>query len=149
MAKSKKNNLNSFEGIFFGENNELLEEAKDTAILGSTDATDTTQAKPTKEAAKKDSIIKQERTVPSKTKQVKTPKEPPITKQSKKRGRPKSNRETKQRITFTLLKSNYEEASKVAYIEGKSVSQVVGDFLYDYVNQNQDKISEYNNLTEN
>ena len=89
MAKAKKNNLNSFEGIFFGESNELLEEAKDTAILGSTDATDTTQAKPTKEAAKKDSIIKQERTVPSKTKQVKTPKEPPITKQSKKRGRPK------------------------------------------------------------
>lgn len=77
-----------------------------------------------------------------------TPNEKKVPKEVKKRGRPKTNRETKKRITFTLLQSNYDEASKVAYIEGKSVSEVIGDYLLEYTSQNRDKIIEYNNLTE-
>ena len=149
MAKSKKNNLNSFEGIFFGENNVTSEAVKDTVITEVTETTIPRQANYPKEVVKEEKTITPKIISPVKTKQTKVSKGTEKIKETRKRGRPKSNRETKQRITFTLLKSNYDEASKVAYIEGKSVSQVVGDFLYDYVNQNQDKISEYNNLTEN
>lgn len=55
--------------------------------------------------------------------------------QTKKRGRPKLNRETKKRISFTILPSLYEKASKLAYKEGKSVSELIADFLTEYVNK--------------
>ena len=148
MAKSRKNNLNSFEGIFFGENEEKAE-VKDT-IAEPTKQDDITQEKPKPEQAKMENETPGELKTPIEVKipkETKTPKEKKIPKELKKRGRPKTNREIKKRITFTLLQSNYDKASKVAYIEGKSVSQVVGDFLLDYINQNQDKILEYNNLT--
>lgn len=66
--------------------------------------------------------------------------------EAKKKGRPKANRETKKRITFTILQSQYEQASKIAYVDGKSVSEVVGDFLSDYVKKNRNKIEEYDKL---
>lgn len=61
--------------------------------------------------------------------------------ENKKKGRPKSNRETKKRITFTILPSLYDDASKISYIDGKSVSEIVGDLLADYVKKNKDKLN--------
>ena len=43
----------------------------------------------------------------------------------KKPGRPKVNRETKKRYTFTLLPSVYEQAVAIAYENGKSISELV------------------------
>lgn len=64
-------------------------------------------------------------------------------KEPKKRGRPKLNREIKERKTFTILQSDYEKASKIAYVEGRSVSEVLGQYLAEYVDKNQDKLEEY------
>lgn len=113
MAKTRKNNLNSFEGMFLGDTkvDEISEEH-------------TNYDKLTKETEN----------------HAKGPK-------PKKKGRPKMNRETKKRITFTLLQSKYEQASKIAYIDGKSVSEVIGEFLEEYIKKNHDKIKEYDNLT--
>ena len=113
MAKARKNNLDSFEGMFLGNTKAEKEPEEQTNFDILT------------EAAKK---------------QTKEPK-------PKKKGRPKANRETKKRITFTLLQSKYEQASKIAYIDGKSVSEVVGEFLSEYIRKNPDKITEYDNLT--
>lgn len=55
----------------------------------------------------------------------------------KKRGRPKVNRETKKRISFTILPSLYEQASEIAYNEGKSVSELVAEFLQEYVEKHK------------
>ena len=55
--------------------------------------------------------------------------------QKKKAGRPKTNRETKRRITLTLMPSNYEKAQTKAYNEGLSVSELIDDFLARYVNE--------------
>ena len=55
----------------------------------------------------------------------------------KRKGRPVVNRETKKRYTLTFLPSIYNEASNIASEEGKSLSEVVGDFLSDYIKSNQ------------
>lgn len=57
----------------------------------------------------------------------------PITPAPKKKGRPLVNRETKKRYTFTLLPSIYDMASELASQRGKSLSEVVGDFLAEYI----------------
>jgi predicted HicB family RNase H-like nuclease len=56
---------------------------------------------------------------------------------TKKRGRPKVNRETKKRISFTILPSLYEQASEIAYNEGKSVSELISEFLKKYIKTHQ------------
>jgi len=52
---------------------------------------------------------------------------------TKRKGRPAVNRETKKRYTLTLLPSVYDAASKKAYEQGKTLSEVVGDFLSEFV----------------
>lgn len=48
-------------------------------------------------------------------------------------GRPKMNKEKKERKTFTILPSLYEEASEVAYKQGKNMSELVSELLNEYV----------------
>jgi len=50
------------------------------------------------------------------------------------RGRPKTNRETKKRYSFTILPSIYEKAYKKAYDNRISLSELIADFLEKYVN---------------
>lgn len=57
-----------------------------------------------------------------------------IPKEPRKKGRPKANRETKKRFTFTLKPSVYDKAGDVAYQEGKSISEVVEELLIEYIN---------------
>ncbi len=129
MAKARKNNLDSFEGMFLGNAETESEKPLDgqthiDTIAENVPQGSSQQAKETKPKVKA---------------------EP---KPKKKKGRPKANRETKKRITFTLLQSKYEQANKIAYIEGKSVSEVIGEFLSKYIKKNHDKITEYDNLTD-
>ena len=58
-------------------------------------------------------------------------------------GRPKANREIKKRITLSVLPSLYEEVQKVAFVERKSVSEVVAEMMAYYVTRNADKLAEY------
>ena len=91
MAKNRKNDIDSFSGMFKG-------------------------------------ISEPEQTVNEE-------KEKHITTGARKRGRPKLNRETKKRISFTILPSLYEKASEIAYNEGKSVSELIADLLTKYVEE--------------
>lgn len=58
-------------------------------------------------------------------------------------GRPKSNREIKKRVTLSVLPSLYEEVQKIAYVERKSVSEIVAELMAYYVTRNSDKLAEY------
>lgn len=59
------------------------------------------------------------------------PAEPP--KKKRKAGRPKlQNRELRKRYSFTILPSLYEKAQEKASAEGKSLSELITDFLSDY-----------------
>ncbi|MEG0153510.1 MAG: hypothetical protein RR744_10135 [Cellulosilyticaceae bacterium] len=64
-----------------------------------------------------------------------TPTEEPK-KEKKKAGRPKVNRELKKRYSFTILPSLYEQSSEIASNEGKSLSELITDFLTEYVEKN-------------
>lgn len=60
----------------------------------------------------------------------------------KKPGRPKVNREKKDRYTLTLMPSNHDKAAEIAYQEGKSVSELVDEYLAQYVRKNADMLNE-------
>lgn len=62
------------------------------------------------------------------------------------KGRPKVNRETKERKTLALYPSLYEEVGKIAYVDRTSVSEIVCNLLQDYVSINKEKLVEYERL---
>lgn len=59
------------------------------------------------------------------------------------RGRPKAMRETKRSYTLMFLPSLYEDVKKIAYMERRTVSDVVGACLTQYVQDHQDKLQEF------
>lgn len=59
--------------------------------------------------------------------------QPPVKVEGKKKGRPKMMREKKKRISFTILPSLHEQASEIAYSEGKNMSELISEFLAEYV----------------
>ncbi len=63
------------------------------------------------------------------------PKETESKPEPKRKGRPTVKRETKKRYTLTFLPSVYDKASAKASEEGKSLSEVLGDFLAKYIKQ--------------
>lgn len=62
------------------------------------------------------------------------------------KGRPKSGREIKKRISVVVLPSVYEQIQKIAYVERKSVSDLIGELLSGYVSKNADKLKEYDKI---
>ena len=52
-------------------------------------------------------------------------------------------KETKKRYNLVILPSVYEDVQKIAYIERRSVSEIVGELLEGYVKANTDKLAEY------
>lgn len=57
-------------------------------------------------------------------------------KKKNKAGRPPlTNREKKARYSFTILPSLYEKAQRVAYENGKTLSELITEFLTEYVNR--------------
>jgi len=59
------------------------------------------------------------------------------------KGRPKSERETKKRVSLALLPSLYEDIQKIAYVERKSASEIVAQCLEQYTKKNGDKLKRY------
>lgn len=108
MAKNKKNDIDSFSGMFNGTDETIKGQETIETLEGG-------------------------KYMPDQPKAEK--KEKQTTTEPKKRGRPKLNRETKKRISFTILPSLYEQASEIAYKEGKSVSELIADFLTEYVKE--------------
>lgn len=51
-------------------------------------------------------------------------------------GRPKALTETKIRKTFALSPSAVEDFQKIAYVQRKSMSEIIDQFIRDYVDEN-------------
>lgn len=63
-----------------------------------------------------------------------------------KKGRPYAERETKVRKSFAIFPSLYDDVQKIAFVKRISISELIADLLRDYVEQNKDALSEYDNL---
>lgn len=59
------------------------------------------------------------------------------------RGRPKENREIKKRITLSVFPSVYEDIQKIAYVQRKSVSDLMGDLMKQYRDEHEAELDEY------
>jgi len=62
------------------------------------------------------------------------------------RGRPKVEREVKKRISLAVLPSLYEDIKKIAYVERRSISEVISKCMGKYVADNESKIKEYDKI---
>lgn len=62
------------------------------------------------------------------------------------RGRPKEDRETKKRVSLSVLPSLYEDIQRIAYVQRRSISDVVGDLMGQYRSQHEKELAEYRKL---
>lgn len=63
-----------------------------------------------------------------------------------KKGRPKEDRETKKRVSLSVLPSLYEDIQKIAYVQRRSVSDVVADQLARYREEHRAELLEYEKI---
>ena len=66
-----------------------------------------------------------------------------------KKGRPKENRETKKRVSLSVLPSLYEDIQKIAYVQRRSVSDIISELMEEYRAKNIASISEFEILQKN
>ena len=59
------------------------------------------------------------------------------------RGWPKEDRELRKRVSLSVLPSLYEDIQKIAYVERRSVSELLSDLMMQYRNQKNDVLLEY------
>lgn len=64
-----------------------------------------------------------------------------------KKGRPKEIRETKKRVSLSVLPSLYEDIQKIAYVQRRSASDLVGELLERYRGEHGKALAEYETLT--
>ena len=62
------------------------------------------------------------------------------------RGRPKEERELKNRISLSVQPSLYDDIQKIAYVQRKSVSEIICSLMEQYRNENQKDLEEYENV---
>ena len=63
--------------------------------------------------------------------------------QSPRRGRPKEKRELRKRVSLSVLPSLYEDIQKIAYVERRSVSELLGELMAQYREQQKKELLEY------
>lgn len=66
---------------------------------------------------------------------------------SGKKGRPKEDRETKKRVSLSVLPSLYEDIQKIAYVQRRSISDLVSTLLEQYREEHRLELTEYETLT--
>lgn len=64
-----------------------------------------------------------------------------------KKGRPKEERETKKRVSLSVLPSLYEDIQKIAYVQRRSTSDLVAALLEQYRGEHGLELAEYESLT--
>ena len=62
---------------------------------------------------------------------------------SGKKGRPKEDRETKKRVSLSVLPSLYEDIQKIAYVQRRSLSDLIGEQLDQYRKEHDSELKEY------
>lgn len=65
---------------------------------------------------------------------------------SGKRGRPKEDRETKKRVSLSVLPSLYEDIQKIAYVQRRSISDLIGEQLERYRAEHEDELKEHEKI---
>ena len=65
------------------------------------------------------------------------------------RGRPKEGREIKKRVSLSVLPSLYEDIQKIAYVERRSISDVVGDLMEQFRAGHEKELVEYKKIKNN
>lgn len=63
-----------------------------------------------------------------------------------KRGRPKTERETKKHISLVVLPSLYEDIQKIAYVQRRSTSELVAQMMEEYKAAHAAELKEYQEL---
>lgn len=59
------------------------------------------------------------------------------------RGRPKEGREIKKRVSLSVLPSLYEDIQKIAYVQRRSLSDLIGEQLEQYRKEHESELKEY------
>ena len=54
--------------------------------------------------------------------------------------------ETKKRVSLAVYPSTYSELQKIAYVDRRSVSDIVSDLIASYVEENSNKLKEYEKI---
>lgn len=63
------------------------------------------------------------------------------------RGRPKEEgRELKKRVSLSVLPSLYEDIQKIAYVQRRSVSELIGELLEGYRVEHEEEVRKYGTL---
>lgn len=66
-----------------------------------------------------------------------------------KKGRPKEDRELKKRVSLSVLPSLYEDIQKIAYVQRRSISDVVGDLMEQFRAGHDEELAEYRKIKNN
>lgn len=62
------------------------------------------------------------------------------------KGRPREDRETKKRVSLSVLPSLYEDIQKIAYVQRRSISDLVASLLEQYRGEHGSELTEYETL---
>jgi len=65
---------------------------------------------------------------------------------SGKKGRPKEDRETKKRVSLSVLPSLYEDIQKIAYVQRRSVSELMSSMMEEYRGNHVAELAEYKRI---
>ena len=62
------------------------------------------------------------------------------------RGRPKEDREIKKRVSLSVMPSLYEDIQKIAYVQRRSISDLVGDLMEQFRAGHEEELAEYRKI---
>ena len=62
------------------------------------------------------------------------------------RGRPKEDREIKKRVSLSVMPSLYEDIQKIAYVQRRSVSELMSAMMEDYRGSHAAELAEYKEI---
>ncbi len=62
------------------------------------------------------------------------------------RGRPKEDRELKKRVSLSVLPSLYDDIQKIAYVQRRSVSELLSSMMEEYRSSHTSELAEYEKL---
>ena len=65
------------------------------------------------------------------------------------RSRPKEAREIKKRVSLSVMPSLYEDIQKIAYVQRRSISDVVGDLMEQFRAGHEEELAEYKKIKNN
>ena len=65
------------------------------------------------------------------------------------RGPPKEDREIKKRVSLSVMPSLYEDIQKIAYVQRRSISDVVGDLMEQFRAGHEEALTEYKKIKNN